>query len=264
VTGWTQHNTGIWWAPLEASRLNIVTINGEAKGMGRFPNSGFFKYENSNGNSSISDNELPALPNWTGAEIVVRKFRFIQDRHAVTAHSGTTLQYSTSNLYGNNSAFSPVKGNGYFFQNHLQTLDQQGEWYYDSVAKRLYVFFGSANPNSYVVKASTRDFNAAASTSYFLRFENLDFEGANDRGLYLINTSNTVVKDCRFYNQGGTALYGIDLNNITVRDVSINTSFSNGLNFEHNANNCVIETLPSTIQIPLPAPDGRAVALVRA
>jgi hypothetical protein len=41
-----------------------------------------------------------------------------------------------------------VKGNGYFFQNHLQTLDQQGEWYYDSVAKRLYVFFGSTNPNN--------------------------------------------------------------------------------------------------------------------
>jgi hypothetical protein len=87
VTGWTQHSTGIWWAPLEAPRLNIVTINGEAKGMGRFPNTGFLKYENSNGNSSITDNELPASPNWTGAEIVVRKFRFIQDRHAVTAHT---------------------------------------------------------------------------------------------------------------------------------------------------------------------------------
>jgi parallel beta-helix repeat protein len=243
VAGWTQQSNGIWWVPLTAPGLNIVTINGEAKGMGRFPNTGFLKYENSNGNTSITDNELTASPNWTGAEIVVRKFRFIQDRHAVTAHNGTTLQYSTSSLYGNNSAFSPVKGNGYFFQNHLQTLDQQGEWYYDSTAKRLYVFFGNGHPDGYVVKASTRDFNAAASTSYFLKFENLDFEGANARGLYLINISNTLVQNCRFYNQGGTALYGIDLNSVTVKDVSINTSFSNGLNFEHNANNCIIENV---------------------
>jgi hypothetical protein len=114
----------------------MVTINGSAKGMGRYPNSGYLKYENNAENTSITDYELTSSPNWTGAEIVMRKYRFILDRHTVTNHSGTTLNYSTSTAYGNNSAYKPWKGNGYFFQNHMQTLDQFGEWYFNKTTKR--------------------------------------------------------------------------------------------------------------------------------
>jgi hypothetical protein len=246
VTGWAQYSPGIYSAPLEASYPNIITINGEPKAMGRWPNTGYLKYEGANGNQSITDNELPASPNWTGAEVVIRKYRFILDRHPITAHTGGTLTYATSTVNGNNSSFSPVKNNGYFIQNHLGTLDQFGEWYYDTAAKRIFVFFGNNAPSNYVVKASTKDFNIVVSTAYFLKFENLDFEGASQKGLYLINTSYTTVQNCHFYNQGGISLYGIDLNSVNVYGCTINNSFSNGITFEYNANNCTIDGVSVT------------------
>jgi parallel beta-helix repeat protein len=243
LSNWTLSASGIYYTTLDVPLLNMVTINGSAKGMGRYPNSGYLKYENNAENTSITDYELTSSPNWTGAEIVMRKYRFILDRHTVTNHSGTTLNYSTSTAYGNNSAYKPIKGNGYFFQNHLGTLDQLGEWYYDKTAKRLYVFFGANSPSGYVVKASTKDYNASVSTVSYLTFENLNFEGGNLTGLNLMNTSHTIVQNCNFYNEGGNSIYGIDLNTVTIKGGSINTSFSNGINFEYNNNNCTVDSV---------------------
>jgi parallel beta-helix repeat protein len=241
LTNWVQHSGSIYYAPLNVTNLNIVTMNGSARAMGRFPNTGQLKYEANNGNTSITDNELPASPNWTGAEVVVRKYRFILDRHKVTSHSGTTLAYSTSSENGNNSAFSPVKNNGYFIQNHLGTLDQQGEWYFDPVAKRLYMHFGGSQPSAFVVKASARDFNTFVTSTNHVKIENIDFEGGNKKGIWVTSSSNVLIQDCNFSNQGGSAVYAVDVNGVTMRGGTVNTSFSNGVNFEHNANNCRVE-----------------------
>ncbi len=249
---WTRLSGGIYFTSLDVPTLNMVTLNGEAKGMGRFPNAGFLKYEGTSGNQSITSAALNTGTNWTGAEAVVRKYRFILDRHTVTSQSGTTLNYSTSTAYGNNTAFNPVKNNGFFIQNHLGTLDQQGEWYYDRNAKRLYVHFGSSSPSSFVVKASVRDYNAFVTTANFMVFEGLDFEGANTKGFFMTTTSNTQVRDCNFYNQGGVSFDALNVSWITLKGGTVNTSFSNGVFFEHNANNCTVDgvTVRNTNIIP--------------
>jgi hypothetical protein len=243
LTSWTAYGSGIYYTPLDVPTLNMVTINGEAKGMGRYPNTGFLNYENNNANLSITDNELPASPNWTGAEIVMRKYRFILDRHTVTSQVGTTLNYSSSETdpTGNNAKFLPVKGNGYFFQNSLQTLDVFGEWYYDPTAKRLYVHFGGGSPSSYVVKASSKDLNASVETVDYVTLENLSFEGANQKGMNISYATNVLVQNCSFSNQGSSSIYGDHISYVTIKGGSVNTSFSNGINFEHNANNCTID-----------------------
>jgi parallel beta-helix repeat protein len=252
LTNWVQHSGSIYYATLNVANLNIVSMNGAAKAMGRYPNTGMLKYEGNSGNTSIIDHELPSSPNWTGAEVVVRKYRFILDRHKVTSHSGTTLAYSTSQDNGNNSAFSPVKNNGYFIQNHLGTLDQQGEWYFDQVAKRLYMHFGGSQPSSFVVKASARDFNTFVTTANHVKMENLDFEGGNAKGLWLTSSSNVLIQNCNFSNQGGSAVYAVDVSRITLRGGTVNTSFSNGVNFEHNANYCTVDgvAVSNTNMIP--------------
>jgi parallel beta-helix repeat protein len=241
LSNWTQLSGGIYFTSLDVPILNMVTINGQAKAMGRFPNAGFMKYEGTNGNQSITSAALNTGTNWTGAEAVIRKYRFILDRHKVTSQSGTTLNYSTSTAYGNNTAYNPVKNNGFFLQNHLGTLDQSGEWYYDPSAKRVYVHFGSSAPSSFVVKASTRDYNAFVTTANFMVFENLDFEGGNTKGFFMTTTSNTHLRNCNFSNQGGVSFDALNVSWITVKGGTVNTSFSNGVFFEHNANNCTVD-----------------------
>jgi parallel beta-helix repeat protein len=264
VSGWTPYYGGIYYATLNGpSSLNMVTINGEAKGMGRWPNTGFLKVDSHVGNQSITSSGLTTGTNWSGGEIVMRKYRFILDRHTITSQSGTTLNYSTSTANGNNSAFSPVDKNGFFIQNHLSTLDQFGEWYYDPASKRLYVHFGSGSPSDYVVKASVLDYNISLSTVNFAMLENLNLEGGNNKGLSLTTSTNLIIKNCNFYNQGGSAVYGVDLNWVAIQGGSVNTSFSNGINLVHNANNCTVDgvAVSNSNMIPGSGKSGNGVSI---
>jgi hypothetical protein len=82
VGGWQSEGGGVYSAPLDATNLNMVTINGEAKAMGRYPNTGYLNAETVTA-TSITDTQLGAAPSWSGAEVVMRKYRFIIDRQPV-------------------------------------------------------------------------------------------------------------------------------------------------------------------------------------
>jgi hypothetical protein len=123
VREWSVHNKNIFYATLTTKSLNIVTVNGVTTGMGRYPNDGYLSYELQKGNESITDHHLESMPSWVGGEVVIRKYRFIIDRHTITGHLGNTLSYNSLSAYGNNKAYAPVNGNGYFIQHHINTLD---------------------------------------------------------------------------------------------------------------------------------------------
>src|SRR3954447_15021954 len=91
LTGWNLYGGRIFYTSLDVANLNLVSINGAVKGMGRFPNTGYLNYESHSNNAAITDNQLSASPSWTGGEVVIRKYRWIIDRHKITAHSGNTL-----------------------------------------------------------------------------------------------------------------------------------------------------------------------------
>jgi parallel beta-helix repeat protein len=92
-----------------------------------------------------------------------------------------------------------------------------------------------------VVKASTREINAAIEGVNYVTLENLLFEGGNLKGLSVAFANNILVQNCEFNQQGATALHGDYVNNVLVKGGSVNSSFSNGINFEHDANFCTID-----------------------
>jgi parallel beta-helix repeat protein len=229
LSSWTLLRGNIYYAALDVPNLNLVTINGSVHGMGRYPNSGYLNYESHTNNTSITDNELPSSPNWTGAEVVIRKFRWILDRHTITSQSGTKLNYNALNTYGRNSAYSPVDGNGYFIQNHLGTLDQFGEWYYDNVNKRLYMDFGTTAPKEKIVRVSTYDRNLSLNLVNFVTFSDINFEGGNLYGAFINASSNITFNNCNFNNQGGIGLYGVKTSNMTITGGSVTNVINNGI-----------------------------------
>ncbi len=220
ITNWTAIGNGIWQASCPSSdKVNNVIMNGVAQTLGRYPNlndpnKGYLSLENHAGTYLITDNQLSGSPNWTGAEVVIRKNHWVLDRCLITNHSGNNIYYNSP------TAHEPNNGFGYFIQNSPQTLDQLGEWYFDPSQKVLKIYFGSNNANSYDVRASTVNNLATISNRSNIVIDNLFFLGADDNGVSVENSQNIHVQNSNFDLSGTNA--------VTATSIS-------GFNFENNS-----------------------------
>jgi uncharacterized repeat protein (TIGR02059 family) len=273
ISGWTNEGSGIYSSPFvpvgydSYPMVNMVTLNDTVKAMGRWPDKGYLNYE-SHTNSptqSITDNQLTGSPNWTGGEVVIRKYRWILDRQDITNHTNTVITFNALQHYGNNSAYNPIDKNGYFIQGHLNTLNRLGEWYWDKSKNKLYMYFGAANPVSYVVKASQYDRNIHIQNRQYVDFENLDCEGGNTQGIYLNTTDHIKFTNCNLKYQGGNGYYSIYGTYVTLLGGSITNALNDGLSFENGNYNCIIDGVSITNAGMIPGAarsgDGAAVGM---
>lgn len=147
ITGWAPWSASIWVADLTAGAnagkfangINQLFRNGSRLRLGRWPNlgagDGYSTIDAQPAGAQIADNELPA-GDWTGATVHIRGMRWYILNRDVTADSGNTLTLnSAAGCWGGSCV-----GWGFFLNNHLATLDQEGEWYYDAVGRRVYLF----------------------------------------------------------------------------------------------------------------------------
>lgn len=217
LTAWTPIGNGIYESAATTCKpaLNMVTINGDQKAKGRYPNTGYLKFESHTGNTSITDNELTGTPNWTGAVVVIRKNRYTLGRNLITNHTNGSITYS-------GGGDVPIDNYGYFIQNDIRTLDVLGEWYLNPTSKRLQVFFGSENPSTFVIKASTIDTLVFSNTKSFVSFTNLSFEGANATAFYVKYGQNISITSCVIDFSGGYAVYSTVSDNFNLAQCLIN------------------------------------------
>ncbi len=204
LSGWVNDGGGIWHSTVSAASNNLinVTIDGSLQPIGRYPNveatnAGYLT--NTATSSTLLSLTGPALStttNWTGAEVVIRKNHWILDRCVVTSHIAGLVSYSNPS----ESKYAPKIGYGYFFQNDIRTLDKLGEWFLNKSNNNLSVYFGTALPTSYVIKAATIDKLVNCASFSNLIFENLSFEGANGDAFYSNYGQNNKVTSCSFNN----------------------------------------------------------------
>ena len=201
IREWNKHDEGIYSSPVTCeSKPNMVTVNGVNTPIGRWPNKEFLTIDSHVSNKSITDADLSSSMDWTGSEVVIRKNAYIWDRNIITDRSGKTLNYSTGSYY------EARDGYGYFIQNDIKTLDQQGEWYYDG--KVFYKYFGKNNPYNSTVNVSTIDQLVYLDNVRHITFENISFEGANVYALQIRNSGFITIMNCTINFTGGTAIYG--------------------------------------------------------
>lgn len=205
TSGWTDEGSGIYSKVITSdSQTNMVTIDGVEYGMGRYPNSGtYLTFESHSGTTSITDNELTSSPNWTGAEVVIRANDFTWTRGTITNHSGSTITYT-------GGTWTPGDGNGYFFQNSLQTLDTFGDWYHDTSAGKFYMYFGASNPTDYTIKVATKDYLITTSGQSYITVENLDIQGSISNAVYnSVSSTYFNIQNCNISFAGD---WGIRIN----------------------------------------------------
>jgi len=243
LSSWTLSSGSVYYATLDVPKLNIVTLDGSVKPMGRYPNTDYLAYTSHSNNASITGPSVGSIPfNPAGGEVVIRKRRWILDRHPITSRSSNTLNITTNTAYGDNNLFVPVDSNGYFIQDHLSTLDTDGEWYYDTTANRLYMYF-TATPSGRTVKAGSQLYNVYVNFWASMNFDDIDFEGANITGAYNIGTTDIRYRNCNFRKQGGNGSFGSYLNNVSFINCSLTDCLNNSIFFEQECDRTVLDSL---------------------
>ena len=234
LNSWKAVKKGIYESPCAAIGYNVV-INGKQQVMGRYPNTGYLSYQHHNGNLSITDNQLTGLTNWTGAELVIRKNRWIIDKSTITQQSNGTFSYSSDA-----KSAMPTSGFGYFIQNDIKTLDQFGEWYYDRTNSSMLVYLGTQNPSSLTVKASTINNLVEVQHYSYINFEDLQFTGAGNNTFNIVKSKNIVIKSCTISLGGSDAVFVSYSPFVNIQDCTINHMLNNGFNLDDGCTNALM------------------------
>ena len=225
LSAWRPGSTnGVWQAscPGCGVRVNTVVAGDVPLPMGRYPNSGYLTIRQHSGNNSITDNSLAGGNDWTGADLVIRKNRFILDRSTILSQQGGTLTYKGGSFY------QPTDNFGYFIQNDIRTLDRPGEWYYDPKAHTMNMYYG-AGPVPPDVMASSVDTLVTVKGRQHLVFSGLTFTGSNGDAFFISDAGDIRVSACRILF---SSLDGVDVTKstgIVLDHLSIDHSDDDGI-----------------------------------
>lgn len=241
LTNWVNKGNGTYEVVNSnfPTTINMVTMNGLPKAMGRWPNANAplkgYMIAESAASGTITDYELSSSPSWVGAELVIRTSHWTLDRFKVNTHSGNKLTFTQ-----NAGTYIPRAKYGYFVQNHLRTLDQLGEWAYDKATKKLTMFFGSNLPSDFKVKASIEEEVIDVYDADNVVFDNLTLEGGNENAIRIYSSNNAVVKNCDLNNSGIDALAASIANNLQAYNNTIVNSHNSGVNLIGSTDRCII------------------------
>lgn len=220
LTGWTNHSGNIWKVAAGIpANCGVVTLNGYSTEKGHWPAVGFAVWDTNVGITSITDSDLPATPNFTGADLVLYKSNWTIDRGTITNHSSHTLTYTS----GSGNAMQTSGGKKYLIQNSIDCLTYHGAWYCDG--SYFYMYF-TGNPDEYTVKAGLTDYTVSCSSKNYNTIQNLEITGGNIAAIYCTSSSNFSIKNCTVKNTGLYGIYVI-LSSVTTID-NCNVSYTNG------------------------------------
>jgi parallel beta-helix repeat protein len=162
ISGWTLYSGKIYVAGLTlganagkfAYGVNQLFRGDVRLPLGRWPDldsgdGGYATIDAFPADNRIADNQLPAV-DWTGAVAHIRGMRWYILNRQVTAAAGHTLTLGAgADCWGGDCT-----GWGYFLNNHLATLDRDGEWFYDAAVKKLYLYSAAGAPANGEIEGS--------------------------------------------------------------------------------------------------------------
>lgn len=238
LTGWTR-NGNIWTAdcPDCPDKITNLFIDDEFMPLGRYPNNDYLTISSAEGKTVIIDKNLN-FPDgyWNNAEAVLKTNPFIMDAIPVSSQTGNRIILSKNATYG------IEEGYGYFFQNHSNTLDFNGEWVFNGKQKVIQVY-SSNNLANHIVEITFNDFCIDIGSYQNINIENLELTHSriaslNEKSARYISFNNNIIS-----YSGGNAIELLNSNNCSFDNNQIfnsnNCSFysklSNNLVFSNNA-----------------------------
>ena len=204
ISYWTDEGNGIFSSEPLDIKPNILVIDNSLMKLGRWPNTGWLKYQastNTSAGTTITSSQLNSNnTNWEGAEVVILRNHWNISRDKIVQHIDQTLSFNFTTFE------NPRIGEeyGFFIQNDRRTLDEFGEWAFSD--DRLYVYFGEKNPMDFDVKISTKNYGFYARWKGFYSIENIEFSGQNLTSIFVDSWKEVTIKNCSFNCAGMDAI----------------------------------------------------------
>lgn len=232
LTGFTNANN-IWTSAPNASlgaNVSVVLMNNVLQRLGRYPNidaanKGYLSIKDHSEKTSISDDQLSNSPNWTGATVVIRSNNYTLDKAVISSYNNGVLTFPPISV-------TPGNGRGYFIENDLKTLDEQGEWYYNPATKQVSIY-STNTPTG--IEASAINSLVTSTTFSYITFYNITFKGANG-SIFNIGVPNPgnggdgiTIKYCDINFAGANGIYASRHSNIIIQNNSILNSLNDGI-----------------------------------
>ena len=237
LTQWQSVGDGIYESESFSTDdpVRMVTIDGVDYAMGRYPNAsanerGYLNVDDESYNYVVNNN-FSGGSGWEGAELVYRGQRWIFERVTILDQSGNTFYFN-----GDESSYNPRSGYGFFIQNHYNTLDEYGEWYFNPDNNKLYVYLGDQSPDQKVIKASAYN-NLFDINSDYIVFSNLHITGANQFGFHSSSSPDHInIQNCTVSFSGSDALSITRGNDLTIEKCRLIHSNNNAISIDNVTN----------------------------
>ncbi len=215
--------------------LEHLFVDGELMTIARYPNVN--KPSDTNwlnvgqgGTDSFTDPNLAnySKPDgyWKDARLRIRTYSWYYRVFKITNYSAENGKITAKGLGDQLPEW------GYFLDDKLEELDHPGEWYYDAVAKKVYLYpLANKDPNTSLIEGSTYGIGLTIAQQEDNTFvEDLTFRHFTSTGLSLANSDSILVRNCQFeYNSRGILVW--QLTNSLITNNTLNNQFSIGIIF---------------------------------
>jgi parallel beta-helix repeat protein len=233
LSSWKYFKNNIWISTCEACTTvpGNVYINGKSQPLGRFPDVGYRTIAGSLQQiSSLTDSTLKFNDNyWNHAEVVVRSSRWTLDRLTVDHFTENTFHFTRD------ASYSLENGFGYFIQNHISTLNKNGEWYFDPMTKSVYLYLSNGkHPDNFLVEVALVDFGLTGANVKNILIENIVIQCYRIAGVNFQNGFNVKLEGLDVLTAGRNGMEIIGCENIRVNNCSISESNNNGVQWSDN------------------------------
>lgn len=132
--------------------------------------------------NNLAGGTLVALDNQSGHYVY---------RRTITAHDRSSGRITVNPPANAESAYRLGWGSKYYIENRPSLLDQPGEWWYDTVTKRLYLWDPIAgNPATHPIEISRRDIGVNLNNRSYIVLDGLNFEFFNASVIEISNDSD--------------------------------------------------------------------------
>ncbi|CAN5362402.1 hypothetical protein BH09BAC3_BH09BAC3_10260 [soil metagenome] len=232
---WISIGNNIWKTVCKVcpDELTSLFINNELQMPGRFPNKGYRAITGVDDvNTSFTDIKMnDSDAKWDGAEAIIKSSRWTIDKVNISSQVGITIKLSGKTSYKLENGF------GYFIQNHLSTLDLNGEWFFDKKEKTLFLYVDhKLNPLAAQIEISTNITGLEITNGHDIVIENISFDYHRRNGISITESTNILLKSCDVSFSGKNGMDVTSCSNICVEGSRIVNSSNNGVEWNDNVN----------------------------